>query len=67
MVMQVTSSVKWLNDVLFMQNAGIDTYIECGPGRILSGLVRRIDKQARLHNIQDRSSLDLAVKTWLET
>ena len=58
MVDQVTSSVQWVKNVEFMKNKGISRYIECGPGRVLCGLVKRIDKDASLHNIGAPSDLD---------
>ena len=58
MVQQVTGSVQWVSGVHWMKNQGITEYIECGPGKVLTGLIRRIDKPAVLHNIQDRPTLD---------
>jgi [acyl-carrier-protein] S-malonyltransferase len=58
MVRQVTSSVQWVSCVRWMQAQGVKTYVECGPGKILNGLVRRIDNEAVLHNITDLSSLE---------
>ena len=58
MVRQVTSSVQWVSSIQWMQQQGIQRYIECGPGRVLSGLVKRIHAGAVLLNVQDRSSLD---------
>ncbi len=57
MVRQVTESVRWVDDIRWMLNQGVATLIECGPGKVLSGLVKRIDKQAAIHNIQDHLSL----------
>lgn len=57
MVLQVTGSVRWYEGVQWMQQHGVSRYVECGPGRVLSGLVKRIDKQADLHNICDLASL----------
>lgn len=62
MVEQVTSSVRWVQCVRTMGQAGVGRYVECGPGRVLSGLVKRIDKQAELHNICDLASLEAAVQ-----
>jgi [acyl-carrier-protein] S-malonyltransferase len=64
MVRQVTSSVRWVSCVRTLQQAGIRRYVECGPGKVLTGLVRRIDKEAAVHNIQDRSSLEATVGAW---
>ena len=58
MVKQVTGSVQWVQDVQRMQAEGVQAFVECGPGKVLTGLVKRIDKQAALYNISDRSSLE---------
>lgn len=57
MVAQVYSSVRWYQSIEWMKAHGVASYLECGPGKVLSGLVRRIDKTARHHSIQDRSGL----------
>ena len=57
MVRQVTAPVQWVGCVLGMKSEGIGRYVECGPGRVLTGLIKRIDNAAALHNIQDLSSL----------
>jgi len=56
MVRQVTSPVQWVAGIRTLQAAGIGAYVECGPGRVLTGLVKRIDKQAALDNIADHAS-----------
>ena len=45
LVEQVTSTVRWRESVLAMKNRGVDKVAECGAGKVLSGLVRRIDKE----------------------
>lgn len=57
MVEQITGSVRWLESVEWMQAQGVDRYIECGPGKVLTGLVKRIDKSAALDNISDLPSV----------
>lgn len=57
MVAQVYSSVHWYQGIEWMKGQGVTEYLECGPGKVLSGLVKRIDKTAKLHSIQDRSGL----------
>lgn len=57
MVQQVTHSVRWVDDVRWIREQGVSTLVECGPGKVLSGLVKRIDKQAAIHNIQDHATL----------
>ncbi|AKJ63520.1 ACP S-malonyltransferase [Kiritimatiella glycovorans] len=48
MTAQIVSPVRWIDDVCWMTAQGVDTMVECGPGRVLSGLVKRIDKTPRL-------------------
>ena len=63
MVRQVTESVRWVDDIEWLRGQGISTFIECGPGKVLAGLVKRIDREAVIHNIQDRSSLEETLET----
>jgi [acyl-carrier-protein] S-malonyltransferase len=64
MVRQVTESVRWVDDVQWMLAQGITRFVECGPGKVLAGLVKRIDKTSRILNIQDQASLTQAVAQW---
>lgn len=57
-VEQVYSSVQWVGGIEHLKSQGVTGYVECGPGKVLTGLVKRIDKDAALHSIQDRSGLD---------
>ena len=57
MVLQVTSPVQWVACVQTLHQQGVKRYIECGPGRVLSGLVKRIYPEAELNNVQDCPSL----------
>jgi len=61
MIRQITSSVKWVDCVQTISKLGVNCFVECGPGRVLSGLVKRIEPQARLCNVQDNASLKAAV------
>ncbi len=63
MVAQVTHSVRWVDTVTAMRAAGVGRFIECGPGKVLAGLVKRIDRTAEMHNIGDLASLQAAVDT----
>lgn len=63
MVRQVTSSVNWIDCVRNLGKTGVNCYVECGPGRVLSGLAKRIQPQARLCNVQDCQSLNAAIAT----
>ena len=58
MVRQVTSSVRWVECVGWLRGRGVTRYVECGPGRVLSGLVKRMDPESAVLNVQDIASLD---------
>ena len=57
LVKQVTGTVRWRECVGYMAANGCDRFVELGAGKVLTGLVKRIDKTAQLHSIQDRSGL----------
>ncbi len=59
---QVSSPVRWLQSVEAMSAAGVDTFIEIGPGKVLSGLVRQINREVRYGNIEDSVSLSSALE-----
>src|SRR5207253_1887467 len=54
---QVSSPVRWLETVQNMSASGIDKFIEIGPGKVLSGLVRQIDKEVAYANVENSESL----------
>ncbi|MBA3727420.1 MAG: ACP S-malonyltransferase [Armatimonadetes bacterium] len=43
---QLRSPVRWTQSVRRMRDLGVETFVECGPGEVLSGLIRRIDSEA---------------------
>jgi [acyl-carrier-protein] S-malonyltransferase len=45
LVEQVTAMVRWRESVQYMKSQGVDTLVECGTGKVLSGLVKRIDRE----------------------
>lgn len=55
---QISNSVKWEDTLLNMARDGVDTFIECGPGKTLSGFVKRTVPGAKIFNICDLSDLD---------
>jgi [acyl-carrier-protein] S-malonyltransferase len=57
LVRQVTSPVRWEEVVLRLVKEGASTFVEIGPGRVLSGLIKRIAPDARVLNVEDRASL----------
>lgn len=54
---QLYQPVKWADGIRYMQQQGIDKVIECGPGKVLSGLVRRIEKSMVGQAVFDFASL----------
>lgn len=59
LVKQVSSSVLWEDSVQRMQEMGINTFIEIGPGKVLTGLGRKIYKEANYFNIENAPSLEI--------
>src|SRR5215813_7889885 len=57
LIRQVSQPVRWLESVEFLSNHGVQTFIEIGPGKVLSGLVRQINRELRCLNVEDESSL----------
>ena len=51
LVEQIFSTVRWRESLLFMEKAGIKNYIEIGPGKVLSGMVKRTVKDANCFSI----------------
>ena len=57
LLQQLCHCVQWQKSVEFMVGAGVSTFIEIGPGQVLSGLIKRIDKEAQILNVEDASSI----------
>ncbi|OGF46334.1 MAG: [acyl-carrier-protein] S-malonyltransferase [Candidatus Firestonebacteria bacterium RIFOXYC2_FULL_39_67] len=58
LVKQVVSSVLWEDTICRMLKDGIDLFVEVGPGKVLSGLVKKIKKEARVYNIDNTETLE---------
>ena len=58
MVEQIISSVRWVACVEFLVRAGVQQSVECGPGKVLAGLIKRIDKNLAVRNIGQIADLD---------
>ncbi|MBA7603497.1 Malonyl CoA-acyl carrier protein transacylase [subsurface metagenome] len=54
---QLLHCVQWQKSVEYMVDAGVDTFIEIGPGQVLSGLIKRINTEAQILNLEDASSV----------
>jgi len=61
LIRQVTSPVRWLDSVHEMIESGVTIFVEVGPGKVLSGLMRQIDRSVRCLNVEDASSLQATI------
>jgi [acyl-carrier-protein] S-malonyltransferase len=66
LVAQVSSPVRWEEIVQRLASEGVTTYVEVGPGAVLSGLVRKIHKDADVHNFAapgDLAAIEAVIRT----
>lgn len=62
MVAQVTSSVQWQQNIEQLIAQGVTIFIECGPGKVLSGLVKKINRDVQTYCVYDEASLQQVVE-----
>ena len=62
LVRQLPSSVLWEDSVVAMGKMGVTTFVEVGPGTVLTGLIKRILPDAKLLNVNDPKSLDATLR-----
>jgi [acyl-carrier-protein] S-malonyltransferase len=58
LIEQVTAPVRWIECVQELVRQGVTRVVEVGPGKVLSGLAKRIDKSVEVWNVEDRASLE---------
>lgn len=58
LVQQAASPVKWEMSMRYMLDEGFDTFVEVGPGKVLTGFTRKIDRTANALNVEDMDSLE---------
>lgn len=58
LVKQLYSPVRWEESVRKMAEKGVETFFEIGPGKVLKGLLRRIDPNLKVHNIEKKEDID---------
>lgn len=63
LVEQVTGMVRWRESVLFMKEQGVDSLVELGSGKVLSGLAKRIDKELAGTSVQGPADVESFLKT----
>ena len=59
---QVTGSVRWTESIRTLIALGHRNFIELGPGKVIAGLVSKIDKDVTIHSVEDLPSLEAAVE-----
>ena len=59
---QVTGSVRWTESIQLLIARGHRTFLELGPGKVIAGLVSKIDKEVTVHSVEDLASLEAAVE-----
>ncbi len=64
LVAQLYSPVRWTETVQRMAGQGVEQFAECGPGKVLAGLNRRIDRSRTCMAITDPAGLDSALEAW---
>jgi [acyl-carrier-protein] S-malonyltransferase len=57
LIRQVTGSVKWSESLQWIISRGVETFVEVGPGKVLCGLMRQINRAKKTVNVEDEASL----------
>lgn len=58
LIRQLSNPLLWEDSIRVIAESGIDTFIEVGPGKVLSGLIKRIEHSAKVLNVEDMKSLE---------
>jgi [acyl-carrier-protein] S-malonyltransferase len=62
LIKQLNNSVRWAETIERFKKDGYEDYVEVGPGRVLKGLMRRIDRSLNAYNVEDEKSLKKTLK-----
>ena len=60
LVAQMVGAVRWTESIQHLVEGGVETFIECGPGKVLSGLIKRIERQVTTEQVGSASAALLA-------
>ena len=66
LIEQLYSPVLWEDSVKTLLSLGVDTFVEVGPGKVLSGLIKKVDRSAKLYNVSDLESLAKTIEALKE-
>jgi len=58
LVRQVSAPVRWVESMQLLMQQGVETFVEVGPGKVLSGLMRQISRDVKTLNVEDAASLE---------
>ena len=58
LISQIEKRVRWRESIINMVNYGVTQFIEIGPGKVLSGLIKRIDKDVKITSINNQSDIE---------
>jgi len=62
LVRQVTMPVRWEESMRLLLDEGVNTFVEVGPGRVLTGLMRQIERSVATLNVEDEKSLQTTIE-----
>ena len=63
LVEQVTSRVRWRECILKMRELGVDTFVEVGTGKVLTGMIRRVDRELASMSVQSADDIDAFISS----
>ena len=58
LIKQIESRVRWRESIFYMINKDVKHFIEIGPGKVLSGLIKRIDKNIKVNTINNEEDIN---------
>ena len=58
LVRQVSAPVRWVDSMQLLIGQGVNTFVEAGPGKVLSGLMRQTSRDVKTLNVEDAASLE---------
>ena len=58
LISQIEKRVRWRESIVNMINSGVNEFIEIGPGKVLAGLVKRIDRNVKITSINNESDIE---------
>lgn len=67
LIRQVTGAVQWERSMRVLIEKGVNTFVEVGPGKVLCGLMRQIDRSKTCFNVEDQASLQKTMNHFTET